>query len=111
MGTSLASLDRARPFTSAEDAWFWAVDVVRSASLGAWRRCAPAPCRPHDLLILGMEPLLTDQARAVLFDYGRRGYAPDEGSGDRVLWDWAMLILGAAMRRQGWAAEGGVGDG
>lgn len=101
------------PFTSAEEAWFWAAAALMARSDGArivaGLGLVPRPCEPEDLL-KAVETLYARGrlARAhidTLIDFGKRLVAPDSRNRTEAraarLWDEALDRLSTVWRAKG----------
>jgi hypothetical protein len=109
----LASLDRAQPFASAEDAWFWTMAALTArrdgARLGAGRGLVVRPCEPDDV-VKCLDRLYRqrriDLAHArILRIWGERHECPSPRipaeAGDLRLWREAMERLDFPLRTKG----------
>lgn len=112
--TPLRSRDeKAIPFTSAEEAWFWFIQAHKAKQDGArfsyGQGLAPRPCEPLDILkvvdrLYRNRRLLWDHV-LVLNHYGKRMMAPDP---ERVkemrastLWDQAFERITEILEKKG----------
>ncbi|MBU8544036.1 MULTISPECIES: hypothetical protein [Roseomonadaceae] len=109
----LASLDRAQPFASAEDAWFWTMAALTArrdgARIGAGRGLVVRPCEPDDV-VKCLDRLYRqrriDLAHArILRIWGERHEAPSpripQEAGELRLWREAMARLDFPLRAKG----------
>ncbi|MGX9962223.1 hypothetical protein ACVFYP_02810 [Roseomonas sp. F4] len=109
----LASLDRAQPFASAEDAWFWTMAALTArrdgARIGAGRGLVVRPCEPDDV-VKCLDRLYRqrriDLAHArILRIWGERHESPSpripQEAGDLRLWREAMERLDFPLRAKG----------
>ncbi len=102
-----------RPFTSAEEAWFWFMQSHEALHAGARLRAGearvPRPCEPVDVLRvverLYRQRRLLREHLAVLGHYGRRVIAPDprrrREQRARALWDEAIDRIEPPLRGKG----------
>lgn len=113
----LASLAKAEPFATAEEAWFWTMaalvarrDGARiAAGLGAIAR----PCEPDDVVKcldrLYRQRRIDLQHARILRIWGERGTAPDprfaNEQGDARLWREAVSRLEWPLRVKGIVAD------
>lgn len=109
----LASLDRAEPFTSSEEAWFWTMAALVArrdgARLSAARGAVQRPCEPDD--VVKCLDRLYRQRRIelchvrVMRNWGERSCAPNprvpSERGDLRLWREAMDRLDFPLRSKG----------
>jgi hypothetical protein len=109
----LASLSKAQPFASAEQAWFWTMNALIARRDGA-RIVAGAgtvqrPCEPDDV-VKCLDRLYRqrriDLAHArILRLWGERGQAPDPRAlrerGDWRLWQEALTRMDFPLRQKG----------
>ncbi len=114
---------RARPFRSAEAAWFWAIAALASRRDPAAPRPRPGPCRPEDIVkcldgLYRQRRIDLLHAR-ILRIWGLRGVAPSPARPrercDWRLWHEALDRLEWPLRVQGIVAgpgcvEPGVAD-
>lgn len=110
-GNGLTSLQR--PFSHAEEAWFWFVHCQRVRREGArLRGDGPRfarPCDPDDiyraLMGLHSRSIVSSRHLRVLATYGLRGCPPDSRCPDERpaarLWDEALDRLARPLRDKG----------
>lgn len=109
----LASLDKAEPFASAEEAWFWTMAALvarhEGARLSAGRGSVVRPCEPDDVVkcldrLYRQRRIEIAHAR-ILRIWGERGTAPNPRilaeRGDLRLWREAMERLDFPLRQKG----------
>ncbi|WP_159996656.1 hypothetical protein [Roseomonas sp. 18066] len=109
----LASLSKAEPFASAEQAWFWTMNALvarrEGARIVAGAGTVPRPCEPDDV-VKCLDRLYRqrriDLAHArILRLWGERGQAPDPRAlrerGDSRLWREALSRLDWPLRQKG----------
>lgn len=109
----LASLAKAEPFASAEEAWFWTMAALIArrdgARLAAGRGQVLRPCEPDDVVkcldrLYRQRRIELHHAR-ILRLWGERGTAPNPRfpaeRGDARLWREAMERLDFPLRRKG----------
>ena len=109
----LASLARAEPFTSAEDAWFWTMAALiarrEGARLSAGRGAVQRPCEPDDV-VKCLDRLYRQRRIELLHvrimrNWGERGYGPNPRipaeRSDLRLWREAMDRLDFPLRAKG----------
>jgi hypothetical protein len=109
----LASLAKAEPFATAEEAWFWTMAALIARREGA--RCSAArgavmrPCEPDDVVkcldrLYRQRRIELHHAR-ILRIWGERGTAPNPRfpaeRGDLKLWREAMERLDFPLRAKG----------
>jgi hypothetical protein len=109
----LASLDRAKPFASAEEAWFWTMAALTArrdgARLSAARGDVVRPCEPDDVIkcldrLYRHRRIELAHAR-IMRIWGERGTAPNPHFAserrDVALWREAMERLDFPLRAKG----------
>jgi hypothetical protein len=109
----LASLAKAEPFASAEEAWFWTMAALiarqEGARLSAARGSVVRPCEPDDVVkcldrLYRQRRIELAHAR-ILRLWGERGTAPNPRipaeRGDLRLWREAMERLDFPLRQKG----------
>jgi hypothetical protein len=109
----LASLAKAEPFASAEEAWFWTMAALiarrEGARLAAGRGAVIRPCEPDDVVkcldrLYRQRRIELHHAR-ILKLWGERGTAPNPRfpaeRGDARLWREAMERLDFPLRQKG----------
>lgn len=109
----LVGLDRAVPFTTAEEAWFWTMAALiarhEGARLSAGRGEVLRPCEPDDVVkcldrLYRQRRIELAHAR-ILRIWGERGTAPSARviceRGDLRLWSEAMERLDFPLRAKG----------
>jgi hypothetical protein len=109
----LASLDRAQPFASADEAWFWTMAALTArrdgARLSAARGEVVRPCEPDDVIkcldrLYRQRRIELSHAR-IMRIWGERGCAPNPRilaeRGDCRLWQEAMERLDFPLRAKG----------
>ena len=109
----LASLAKAEPFASAEEAWFWTMAALIArhdgARLSAARGSVVRPCEPDDVVkcldrLYRQRRIELAHAR-ILRLWGERGTAPNPRipaeRGDLRLWREAMERLDFPLRQKG----------
>jgi hypothetical protein len=109
----LASLAKAEPFRSAEEAWFWTMAALlarrEGARVGAGRGNAIRPCEPDDVVkcldrLYRQRRVEIAHAR-ILRLWGERGVPPcprhPNERGDWRLWREAMSRLEFPLRAKG----------
>jgi hypothetical protein len=109
----LASLAKAEPFASAEEAWFWTMAALiarqEGARLSAGRGSVVRPCEPDDVVkcldrLYRQRRIELAHAR-ILRLWGERGTAPNPRipaeRGDVRLWREAMERLDFPLRQKG----------
>ncbi len=109
----LASLDRAQPFASAEEAWFWTMMALTArregARLSAGRGEFVRPCEPDDVIkcldrLYRQRRIELSHAR-IMRIWGERNCAPNPRMpgerGDHRLWEEAMERLDYPLRAKG----------
>jgi hypothetical protein len=109
----LASLAKAEPFASAEDAWFWTMSALIArrdgARLSAARGSVVRPCEPDDVVKvldrLYRQRRIELQHARIMRIWGERGTAPSprvpSERGDLRLWREAMDRLDFPLRQKG----------
>lgn len=114
---SYSDLAAAKPFASAEEAWFWTMAALRARREGARFRAAIGnairPCEPDDVVRcldrLWRQRRVETAHLRVLGWYGERQAPPDprhpNDRGPARLWDEAMMRLDAALRAKGIVGE------
>ncbi len=116
----LHSLDRAVPFHSAEEAWFWTMAALTArrdgAQLGAGRGEMLRPCEPDDVIVV-LDRLYRQRRidlthARVMRTWGEKHSVPDERfapeRADARLWKEAMQRLDWPLRVKGIVAGDGV---
>lgn len=111
--TVLASLAKAEPFTSAEEAWFWTMAALIArrdgARLAAGRGAVIRPCEPDDVVkcldrLYRQRRIELHHAR-ILRLWGERGCGPNPRfpaeRGDARIWREAMERLDFPLRQKG----------
>jgi len=109
----LASLAKAEPFTSAEEAWFWTMAALTArrdgARLAAGRGAVVRPCEPDDVVkcldrLYRQRRIELHHAR-IMRVWGERGTAPNPRypaeRGDARIWREAMERLDFPLRQKG----------
>jgi hypothetical protein len=109
----LASLAKAEPFASAEEAWFWTMAALVArrdgARLSAARGGVVRPCEPDDVVkvldrLYRQRRIELGHAR-ILRIWGERGTAPNprfpSERGDLRLWREAMERMDFPLRQKG----------
>jgi hypothetical protein len=109
----LASLEKAEPFASSEEAWFWTMAALIArqdgARLSASRGTTMRPCEPDDVVkcldrLYRQRRIELSHAR-ILRIWGERGYAPNpripSERGDLRLWREAMERMDFPLRQKG----------
>jgi hypothetical protein len=109
----LASLAKAEPFRSAEEAWFWTMAALlarrEGARVGAGRGATIRPCKPDDVVkcldrLYRQRRVEIAHAR-ILRLWGERGVPPcprhPSERGDWRLWREAMSRLEFPLRAKG----------
>ncbi|MCU0887717.1 MAG: hypothetical protein MUF65_02290 [Rubritepida sp.] len=109
----LASLAKAEPFRSAEEAWFWTMAALlarrEGARVAAGRGAAVRPCEPDDVVkcldrLYRQRRVELAHAR-VLRIWGERGVPPcprhPSERGDSLLWREALSRLEFPLREKG----------
>lgn len=109
----LASLAKAEPFASAEEAWFWTMAALIArhdgARLSAGHGSVVRPCEPDDVVkcldrLYRQRRIELTHAR-ILRIWGERGTAPNpripSERGDLRLWREAMERLDFPLRQKG----------
>jgi len=109
----LASLAKAEPFTSSEEAWFWTMAALIArrdgARLSAGRGAVVRPCEPDDVVkcldrLYRQRRIELHHAR-ILRIWGERGSAPNPRfpaeRGDAQIWREAMERLDFPLRQKG----------
>lgn len=111
--TVLASLAKAEPFASAEEAWFWTMAALIArrdgARLSAARGAVIRPCEPDDVVKcldrLYRQRRIELQHARIMRLWGERGTAPNprvpSERGDLRLWREAMERLDFPLRQKG----------
>ena len=111
--TILASLSRAEPFASAEEAWFWTMSALiarrEGARLSAGRGSVIRPCEPDDVVKcldrLYRQRRIELQHARIMRIWGERGSAPNprfaSERGDARLWLEAMERMDFPLRQKG----------
>jgi hypothetical protein len=109
----LASLAKAEPFASAEEAWFWTMTALIArqdgARLSAGRGGTIRPCEPDDVVKcldrLYRQRRIELQHARIMRIWGERGIAPSpripSERGDLRLWREAMERLDFPLRQKG----------
>jgi hypothetical protein len=109
----LASLAKAEPFASAEEAWFWTMAALIArqdgARLSAGRGGVIRPCEPDDVVKsldrLYRQRRIELQHARIMRIWGERGTAPNPRipaeRGDLRLWREAMERLDFPLRQKG----------
>ncbi|WP_372616896.1 hypothetical protein [Falsiroseomonas sp.] len=109
----LASLTKAEPFASAEEAWFWTMAALiarrEGARLSAARGSVIRPCEPDDVVKcldrLYRQRRIELQHARIMRIWGERGSAPSprypSERGDARLWREAMERLDFPLRQKG----------
>jgi hypothetical protein len=109
----LASLAKADPFASAEEAWFWTMAALiarrEGARLSAGRGAVIRPCEPDDVIKcldrLYRQRRIELQHARIMRIWGERGTAPNPRypaeRGDARLWREAMERLDFPLRQKG----------
>ena len=109
----LASLAKAEPFVTAEEAWFWTMAALIArqdgARLSAGRGGTIRPCEPDDVVKcldrLYRQRRIELQHARILRIWGERGTAPNpripSERGDLRLWREAMERLDFPLRQKG----------
>lgn len=107
------SIAQGEPFSSAEEAWLWAMHCLVAREDGArfvaGLSLTERPCAPDDLIVtaerLGADGRLKPNHLKVLAAYGRRLLAPDgRVRGEEWaarMWDEALDRLSTVWRRKG----------
>ena len=122
----LASLDRAQPFATSEEAWFWTMAALTArrdgARLSAGRGLKVRPCEPDDVIkcldrLYRQRRIELSHAR-IMRIWGERNCVPSprvpSERSDLRLWNEAMERLDFPLRAKGIVAgpargfEGGV---
>jgi hypothetical protein len=110
---SLASLAKAEPFASADEAWFWTMAALTArrdgARLSAARGSVIRPCEPDDVVKcldrLYRHRRIELQHARIMRIWGERGTAPNPRfpaeRGDARLWREAMERLDFPLRQKG----------
>jgi hypothetical protein len=109
----LATLSRAEPFASAEEAWFWTMSALVArrdgARLSAGKGNVQRPCEPDDVVkcldrLYRQRRVELGHAR-IMRIWGERGTAPSplvpSERGDLRLWREAMDALDFPLRAKG----------
>lgn len=109
----LASLGKAEPFASAEQAWFWTMNALiarrEGARIVAGAGAVQRPCEPDDVVkcldrLYRQRRIELAHAR-ILRLWGERGQAPDPRAlrerGDWRLWREALARLDWPLRQKG----------
>jgi len=109
----LASLAKAEPFTSAEEAWFWTMAALTArrdgARLSAGRGAVVRPCEPDDVVkcldrLYRQRRIELHHAR-IMRIWGERGTAPNPRfpaeRGESRIWREAMGRLDFPLRQKG----------
>ncbi|ONG55753.1 hypothetical protein BKE38_08795 [Pseudoroseomonas deserti] len=109
----LASLSKAEPFASAEQAWFWTMNALiarrEGARIVAGAGAVQRPCEPDDVVkcldrLYRQRRIELAHAR-ILRRWGERGQAPDPRAlrerGDWRLWREALSRLDWPLRQKG----------
>ncbi|MGG5820510.1 hypothetical protein [Falsiroseomonas sp. HW251] len=109
----LASLSKAEPFASADEAWFWTMAALIArrdgARLSAARGSVIRPCEPDDVVKcldrLYRQRRIDLQHARIMRLWGERGTAPNarfaSERGDLRLWREAMERLEFPLRQKG----------
>jgi hypothetical protein len=102
-----------RPFSHAEEAWFWFVHCQKARRLGCRLQAGGAlfqrPCDPDDiycaLMRLHAQSVLSNAHLRTLATYGLRGSPPDTRCADEWaaarLWEEALDRLSTPLRAKG----------
>jgi len=114
-----ASLQRAEPFRSGEEAWFWTMAALVARRDGARVRAGlgviPRPCEPDDVVKcldrLYRQRRIDLRHARILRIWGERGTAPDprfpNERADAALWREAISRLEWPLRVKGIVADQG----
>ena len=109
----LASLAKAEPFATADEAWFWTMAALTArregARLSAARGTVIRPCEPDDVIKcldrLYRHRRIDLQHARIMRIWGERGTAPNPRipaeRGDLRLWREAMERLDFPLRQKG----------
>ena len=101
------------PFLSAEEAWFWCINAIRTtregARVAANKSTMARPCDPRDIMAIAAR--LQRQGRLkpahlkIMRDFGHRQSPPDrrvhEEAPAALLWDAAMDQLTTPLSKKG----------
>ncbi len=102
-----------RPFSHAEEAWFWFAHCQKVRRLGCRLQASGAPfqrpCDPDDiycaLMRLHAQSILSNAHLRILATYGLRGSPPDTRCSDERgaarLWEEALDRLSTPLRAKG----------
>ena len=101
------------PFLSAEEAWFWCINAIRTtregARVAANKSTLARPCDPRDIMAIAArlqrEGRLKPAHLKIMRDFGHRQSPPDrrvhEEAPAALLWDAAMDQLTAPLSKKG----------